>query len=45
MSGCSGTIDNLLIKKMVTQDCHRGRSNMSMAWIDVKGAFDSVDHT
>ena len=43
-SGCSGTVDNLLIDRMVTQDCHRGKRNLSMAWIDVKKAFDSVDH-
>ena len=42
--GCSGTIDNLLIDRMVTQDCHRVRRNLSMAWIDVKKAYDSVDH-
>ena len=41
---CSGTIDNLLIDRMVTQDCHRGRRNLSMAWINVKKAYDSVNH-
>ena len=43
-SGCSGTTDNLLIDRMVTQDCVRGKRNISMAWIDVKKAYDSVDH-
>ena len=42
--GCSGTIDNLLIDRMVTQDCHRVRRNLSMVWIDVKKTCDSVDH-
>ena len=28
---------------MVIQDCVRGKCN-SMAWIDVKKAYDSVDH-
>ena len=42
--GCSGTMDNLLIDKMVTQDCHRGKRNLSMAWVDVTKAYDSVDH-
>ena len=27
---------------MVTQDCHRGKRNISMAWVDVKKAY--VDH-
>lgn len=42
--GCSGTMDNLLIDRMVTQDCHRRRRNLSMAWIDVSKAYDSVAH-
>jgi len=42
---CSGTIDNpLLIDRMVCQDSQRGRRNLSMVWIDVKKAYDSVDH-
>ena len=43
-SGCSGTTDNLLIDRMVIQDCVRGKCNISTAWIDVKKAYDSVDH-
>ena len=42
--GCSGTTDNLHVDRMVTQDCHRGRRNLSMAWIDITKAYDSVDH-
>ena len=41
---CSGTIDNLLIDRMVCQDSQRGHRNLSMTWIDVKKAYDSVDH-
>lgn len=41
---CSGTIDNLLIDRMVCQDSRRGKRNLSMAWIDVKKAYDSIDH-
>ena len=26
------------------QDCRRGKRNISVAWIDVKKAYDSVDH-
>ena len=42
--GCSGTVDNLLIDRAVCQDSHRGRRNLSMAWVDVRKAYDSVDH-
>ena len=42
--GCSGTVDNLLIDRVVTLDCQRRRRNLSMAWVDVKKAYDSVDH-
>ncbi|XP_068750863.1 uncharacterized protein [Montipora capricornis] len=41
---CSGTTDNLMIDRMVTLDCHRHKRNLSVAWIDVPKAFDSVDH-
>ena len=43
-AGCSGTIDNLLIDQMVTLDCHRKKRNLSMGWVDVKKAYDSIDH-
>ena len=36
--GCSRTTDYLFIDRMVTQDCHRGRRNLSMAWVDVSKA-------
>ena len=29
---------------MVTQDCRRGKRYNNMAWIDVKMAYESVDH-
>ena len=41
--GCSGTVDNLLIDRVVTLDFQRRRRNLSMAWVDVKKAYDSVD--
>ena len=41
---CSGTVDNLLIDRMVCEDAQRGKRNLSMAWIDVAKAYDSVDH-
>ena len=42
--GCSGTIDNLLIDRMVCEDRKRNKRNLSIAWIDVKKAYDWVDH-
>ena len=42
--GCSGTIDNLLIDHMVSEDSTRGRRNLRMAWTDKKKAYDSVYH-
>ena len=41
---CSGTMDNLLVDRMVCQDSQGGRRNLSMAWVDVRKAYDSVDH-
>ena len=43
--GCSGTVDNLLIDRMVCQHCQRGRQNLGMAWVDIRKAYDSVDHS
>ena len=42
--GCSGTMNNLPIDRMVTEDWHRGKRNLSMAWVDVAKAYDSIDH-
>ena len=42
--GCSGTTDNLQIDRTVTLNCRQRKRNLSMAWIDVKNAYDSVDH-
>ena len=39
-AGCSGTVDNLLIDRIVTLDCHRRKRNLSMGWVDVKKAYD-----
>ena len=43
-TGCSGTMDNLLIDRAVTTDSQRGKRNLSVAWVDVKKAYDCVDH-
>ena len=42
-AGCSGTVDNLLIDQMVKLDCHRRKRDLSMGWVDVKKAYDSID--
>ena len=42
--GCSGTMDKLLVDRMVTQDCHRKKRNLGMGWEDVEKAYDSIDH-
>ena len=36
--------NNLLIDRIVCKDAQRGHRNLSMAWIDVSNAYDSVDH-
>ena len=40
---CTGTVVNLLIDRMVRQDSLRGKRNLSMAWVDVRKAFDTID--
>ena len=42
-AGCSGTMDNLLIERTVTLNCHPRYRNLKVAWIDVKKVYDSVD--
>ena len=41
-AGC--TMDNLLIDRMVTLDFHRKKRNLSMGWVGVKKAYDSIEH-
>ena len=44
-AGCSSTTGNLMIDGVVTLDCPRGKRNLSVAWVDVRKAYDSVDYT
>lgn len=37
--------EQLLINKMVIEDCKAWKNNLTTAWIDYKNAFDSVPHT
>ena len=41
----SGTKDQLLIDTAVLQDCKKRRTNLAMAWMDYKKAYDSVPHS
>ena len=42
---CRGTKDQLLIDKMVMMNGKRRKTNLSMAWIDYKKAFDMIPHS
>ena len=42
--GSYGCKDQLLIDKMILENCKNNRRNLSTAWIDYKKAFDSVPH-
>ena len=37
-----GCVDNLLIDKVVLEDAHYQKKNLSCSWVDVKKAFASV---
>ena len=39
-----GCKDQLLINKMILENCKKGKRNLSTAWIDYRKAFDSVPH-
>ena len=43
-NNCSGTVDNLLIDRTVALDFCRRKRNQSAAWIEVRKAYDTVDH-
>ena len=40
-----GTIDQLMIDKIVMKNCKRIMKNLSVAWIDYTKAYDMVLHT
>ena len=46
--GCArnsyGCKDQLLINKVIIEDCKKKKKNLSMAWIDYRKAYDSVPH-
>ena len=43
--GSRGTKDQLLIDKTVLKDCRKRHTNLSMAWIDYREAYDLVPHS
>ena len=43
--GSRGTKDQLLIDKTVLKDCKKRHTNLSMAWIDYRKAYDLVPHS
>ena len=47
--GCArnsyGCKDQLMMNKMIIEDCKKKKKNLSMAWINYKKAFDSVPHS
>ena len=40
-----GCKDQLLINKMIMEDCKKKKKNLSMSWIDYRKAYDSVPHS
>ena len=40
-----GTEDQLLIDKVILQDCKKGHKNLAMAWVDYRKAYDLVPHS
>jgi hypothetical protein len=40
-----GTKDQLLIDKLVLRDCKRRHTNLAMAWVDYRKAYDMVPHS
>ena len=43
--GSRQTKDQLLIDKTVLRDCKKRHTNLAMAWIDYKKAYDMVPHS
>ena len=43
--GTKGCLDQLLISKIVIEDCKKKKKNLSIAWLDYQKAFDSMPHS
>ena len=40
-----GTKDQLMINKTILKDCRKRRTNLAMAWIDYRKAYDFVPYS
>ena len=40
-----GCKDELLIKKMIIENCHKKKRNLSTAWRDYCKSFESIPHS
>ena len=43
--GSFGAKDQLLINKLLTEDCRTRDKSLSMAWVDYQKAYDSMPHS
>ena len=43
--GSYGCKDQLLVNKMIMEDCKTRKKNLTTSWIDYRKAFDSVPHS
>ena len=43
--GRRGTKEQLLIDKAILKDCRKRHTNLAMAWIDYRKAYDMVPHS
>ena len=42
---CQGTKDRLAIDRCILQNCRKRKTNLSMAWVDYKKAYNMVPHS
>ena len=42
---CQGAKDQLAIDRCILQNCRKRKTNLSMAWVDYKKAYDMVPHS
>ena len=42
---CQGTKDQLAIDRCILQNCRKRKTNLSMAWVDYRKAYDMVPHS
>ena len=42
---CQGTKDQIVIDRYILQNCRKRKTNLSMAWVDYKKAYNMVPHS